>query len=368
MLGAFSLARKISILVVDDSPITCKTYKKLLQKDPLLEVIASAEDGREGVEKAKLLQPDVIILDVEMPVMSGIEAIPHLLEVSPESKIIIASGLTFEGAEVSMEALRLGAADCMAKPDIEWTGDFYKELAEKIKELAQGISPVQAMTAARTPEIFRSSAKAVKAETANYHFLPETTYPVQALAIACSTGGPQALFSLLPHLKPSLEKIPVYIIQHIPEAFTQSFCRNLEAAAGVKVYEGANRLPVTPGNIYVAPGDFHMEVERKEGVVRTVIHKGAKQCFCRPAADAFLPSMAEIYGKSAMALVLTGMGKDSMEGNAALVAKGGCVLAQSPETCVIPSMPKANLEKGQCQKMLPLSAIADYINQRVVGD
>lgn len=136
MLGAFSLARKISILVVDDSPITCKTYKKLLQKDPLLEVIATAEDGREGVEKAKLLQPDVIILDVEMPVMSGIEAIPHLLEVSPESKIIIASGLTFEGAEVSMEALRLGAADCMAKPDIEWTGDFYKELAEKIKGLA----------------------------------------------------------------------------------------------------------------------------------------------------------------------------------------------------------------------------------------
>jgi two-component system, chemotaxis family, protein-glutamate methylesterase/glutaminase len=320
------------VLVVDDSPTIRGIICNVLSKDPQIEVVGTAGDPLEAREAIKALNPDVITLDVEMPKMNGIEFLEKIMRLRP-MPVIMVSTLTQSGASISIEALELGAFDCVGKPDFDG-------IAEKVKAAARarvrpyGGTPV---APSRVPSTYRPSASKV-------------------LAIGASTGGVEALLAVLSEFP---ENCPATVItQHMPPTFTGSFAARLDRVCAPKVMEAVDGAPISAGHVYIAPGgSTHLEVDG--GLQpRCRLREGPLVSGHRPSVDVMFRSVCAAYGRRAVGVILTGMGKDGAEGLKELRLAGASTIGQDEATCVVYGMPKAALEAGAVQRQLPLRGIA----------
>ncbi len=352
----------ITVMIADDSNVVRGLIARALEQDPEIKIIANATDGKIAIDMARKYRPDIILLDVEMPNMDGITAIPFLLEAAPNARIIMASKLTRKSASISMQALALGAADYIAKPDVDDLENFYRDLKAKIKALAGGATPAPTKpTAAARPAAAAPIAQPV-VKPAAPKLRPATTInTVRAIAIASSTGGPQALIEIFSAMKGKPLHVPIFITQHMPAVFTSVLAEHIATASGFPCAEGKDGEIAKPGHVYMAPGDYHMRTAREAGNVVIRINQDPQVNFCRPAADPMFESLSQIYGKHLFAVVLTGMGRDGAQGAQIIVDHGGAVIAQDEKSSIVYGMPKAVADRGICRAILPLSEIAGYV-------
>lgn len=357
-----------SVLIVDDSAVVRGLMTRFLTSDPMIEVVASAASGAMALSIVDKYNPDVIILDIEMPVMDGMTALPLLLKKSPRSKVIIASSLSRRNAEISLKALELGASDYLPKPSSTEGKDalqvFHRELLEKVKVLAttsRHNAPLQerSPTPDSSKKVITPAIKATGIITPSGVRYPSSTPRV--LAIGSSTGGPQALFSLFSGLKGKLKNVPVFLTQHMPPTFTAILAEHLQNASGRPCAEAKDGEVVQPGHVYVAPGDYHLIVQEHASGAIVRLSKDPPENFCRPAVDPMLRSLSAVYGKQMLVAILTGMGQDGMLGAKNVTAAGGAVIAQDEATSVVWGMPRAVAEQKLAHAVLPLQDIAPYI-------
>lgn len=364
-------ADRIHVMVVDDSAVIRGLLARTLEADPAIRVVASVGNGQMALNALQRTDIDVAILDVEMPVMDGMTALPKLIAAQPGLQVIMASTLTHKNAAISLKALEQGAADYVTKPGS--TGglisatDFQSDLTAKVKTLGLAARKAQARSGTMRPARRGSVLPAVrKPEAAKPVRLREAPIsPPQVIAIGSSTGGPQALFSVLGRMADAI-KVPVLVTQHMPATFTTILAEHLAQASGMPAAEGRDGEPLLGGRIYVAPGDFHMTVVA-EGASRVIrLTKEPPENFCRPAVDPMLRSIAAAYGRGALAVILTGMGQDGMRGAQVLTAAGGSVIAQDEATSVVWGMPGAVATAGLCNAVLPLQDIPSFIRRLVL--
>ncbi len=348
--------RRIRILIADDSAVMRSLLRLVAGRDAGLEVAGTAADGESALSAIETLRPDLVLLDVEMPVMDGLVTLRKLRARGHKMPVIMCSSLTRRGAKVTIEALACGASDYVAKP----AGQSGYEAA--LRALSQDLIPkIHALTAqphfpgALRAPLFAPLAPPPRAQ-------PISSTPT-ALAIGVSTGGPSALDVLLPAL-PANFPLPVLIVQHMPELFTRLLAERLNDRCPLQVREAAEGEAVRPGTIYIARGNWHMEVltGARIGSPATLhLHQGLLENHCRPSADALFRSVAAVYGAGALAVVLTGMGSDGMLGCRAIREHGGSVLAQDQTTSAVWGMPGAVAHANLAHKVLPLNAIAPEI-------
>lgn len=357
----------VNVLLVDDSAVIRGLMSRAVDADPDIHVVGTASDGSIAVNLAKATKPDVVVLDIEMPVMDGLTALPLILQAAPGCKVIMASTLTLRNASISMQAMSLGASDYLPKPSAKFGDEvevFYRELITKIKVLGSAalhVAPSVGTAAKITPVAPKPVVLAGHPNT------PLHVSGVHAMAIASSTGGPQALLSFFGQLKGRLPNLPIFITQHMPPTFTTILAEHIAQASGRPATEGKDGLKVEAGHVYVAPGDFHMVPEKQGNDVIIRVNKDPQENFCRPAADPMLRALSRIYGKHLLVVVLTGMGQDGMLGAKEVVAAGGSVIAQDEASCVVYGMPKAVVENGLCRAVLPLSEMGRYLLQQIEG-
>jgi len=349
--------RPIRVMIVDDSAVVRGLVARWIEEEPGLEVVARHANGKYAVEDVARSAPDIILLDVEMPVMDGLEALPLLLQARPDVRVLMVSTLTKRNAEISFRALALGALDYVPKPEtnreITTLPDFREEVIRKIKALGSPHRQAGPLTeAGRAVVPFKQRAFSL--------------VPPRVIAIGSSTGGPQALTSLFEALSPSLDRIPVLIAQHMPPMFTTILAERLARATGRESKEGVDGEPIRPGTIYVAPGNHHMGVHRS-APPRLSVTKGPPVNFCRPSVDPLFTSVADTYGPAALGIVLTGMGQDGAAGVRAIADAGGSVIAQDEASSVVWGMPGAAAATGACAALLPPREIASAAAKLVGG-
>jgi len=352
-------SRKLRILIVDDSTVMRSLLRCVIMADAGLEVAGAAGDGETALGVLESLHPDLVLLDVEMPVMDGLVTLRKLRAQGHKMPVIMCSSLTQRGAKVTIEALACGASDYVAKP----AGQASREAA--IKALSRDLIPkIRALSVQRQQQAVLGGARpplfpplAPPLETQAISSIPA------ALAIGVSTGGPAALDILLPALPPGFA-LPVLVVQHMPEIFTKLLAERLNSRCRLPVHEAVEGEPVRPGTIYIAKGNWHMEVLAAARIGSpAILHlaQGPLENHCRPAVNVLFRSMAAVYGPGVLAVVLTGMGYDGMLGCRAVREHGGSVLAQDEATSTVWGMPGAVAQAGLAYKVLPLDAIAAEI-------
>lgn len=367
-LPAASPSRRIKVLIVDDSAVIRGLVTRWIEAEPDLEMVGVGVNGRDGIERAKTLKPDLIILDIEMPVLDGVSALPDILKAAPHARVIMASTLTQRGAEVTIRALAAGASDYLAKPDagkLAGAADYKRDLLAKLRALGgralryNGSSPMAVPSSGFAPTTPGRLAPVRSAPPANLRPVTLRARP-EAVFIGSSTGGPEALKHVVSGLAGKIT-VPVFITQHMPAMFTRILAEHLSKQTGARVVEASDAMLAEAGVFYIAPGDHHMTVSRKLGVTRISLDQKPQENFCRPAVDPMLRSAAEAYGERALAVMLTGMGHDGREGARALVAKGAMLIAQDEATSVVWGMPGAVTEAGLSAAVKPITGIAPAI-------
>ncbi len=370
----------VRVMVVDDSAVIRGLITRALETDPGVQVVATVGNGQLAIGQLGRSDVDVIVLDIEMPVMDGLTALPKLLEVAPDVKIIMASTLTQRNAQVSLEALQKGAADYIPKPTstsaIHGSEEFKRDLTEKVKALGRARRDKRDRNrAAGIPDAKPQSTAATRAATAAGIVAPRIsllspTAPIslrqasrtipQIVAIGSSTGGPQALFTLLAAL-PATMRLPICITQHMPATFTTILAEHITRTAKRPCAEGVDGQMIEAGRIYLAPGDNHMKIEQQgtQKVIR--LNKEPPENFCRPAVDPMFRSLAAAYGPAVLGVVLTGMGSDGAKGGKVLVEAGGTVIAQDEASSVVWGMPGAAANAGICSAVLPIDKLSGEI-------
>jgi len=354
--------RKIRILVVDDSVVVRRMVTSVLSEDPLLEIAGVAANGRIALSKVPQVNPDIIILDVEMPELNGLETLAELRKTYMLLPVIMYSTLTTRGAEATLDALTLGATDYVTKPSnvgnaAQGMECIRTELIPKIKAICSRTAGLELSLANMPPP------RAKQAQERKAPVSPRADR-VDILAIGVSTGGPNALAELLPAL-PENFPVPIVIVQHMPPIFTRLLAERLSAQSQVRVDEGAPARTLEPAEAWVAPGDYHMVVARDGPSVRLHTYQGPPENSCRPAVDVLFRSVAEIYQSHALAVVMTGMGQDGFRGSERIKDAGGQVLAQDEATSVVWGMPGFVANAGLADKVLPLVELAPEICRRV---
>ena len=354
---------KARVLIVDDAVVVRKALTDALSRDPALEVVGTASNGRLALTKFTQLRPDIILLDIEMPEMNGLETVPEIRKLDRRVPIIMFSTRTERGAEATLEALSRGATDYVTKPsntDIEST--FHRisdELIPKIKAFCH-VPASLPVVGTRQPVLLPPKV------TLQTRKAPTAATRVHLVAIGVSTGGPEALAKVLPAL-PANFPVPVVIAQHMPPIFTSLLASRLSAKSSLPVRECRAGEPLLPGCVWIAPGDYHMVVNDESGVVRLRVHQGPRENFCRPSVDVLFRSVAHIYGAKTLAVILTGMGQDGFKGCEELVAEGARVIVQDEATSVVWGMPGFVARAGLAEKILPLDQIGPEILRRVAG-
>jgi len=345
------------IMVVDDSAVIRGLLTRALESDSEISVVASVGDGQMAVNAIRRQDIEVVILDIEMPVMDGLTALPKLIEARPGVQILIASSLTLRGATVTLKALSAGAADYVTKPGtspLTSATEFKRELAAKVRALAQ-----VRRTARGEAQPTAAFACVEAASVAPIPLRPMPSERPEAVAIGSSTGGPQALFRMLGSLA-GLHQ-PIFITQHMPATFTTILAEHIARLCGARAAEGVDGETVESGRIYLAPGDFHMLVEAEGSMRRLRLARTPPENFCRPSVDPMLRSIAQVYGRRAVCTILTGMGQDGLAGSEALVAAGGAVIAQDEKTSVVWGMPGAVATAGLCSAVLAIDELGPTI-------
>lgn len=373
-------ARPLRVLAADDSAVMRGILRTLFQRHaegkgnelPQMELVAVSRDGVECLQDVTRLNPDVLILDLEMPRMNGLDVLDRLRHTRPRLPVIMCSSHTEMGARATLDALARGAADYVMKP----TGQ--RDLESALASLAGQLLPrIAAFGGERgrielTPRS-GSDARSVVISPKRTDHAAGAHVPVEVLVIGVSTGGPTALEQLLPRIAPDLP-VPALIVQHMPKVFTSVLAERLDRCCKLRVAEAYHGARLQPGAIWIAPGDAHMEVVpsaiRHEGDVeggQVRLHSQEPLHHCRPAVDYLFLSAARMYGPGALALVLTGMGSDGLEGARAIHARGGVVLAQDEASSAVWGMPGRVAESGIATAVLALDAMAREVNQRVLA-
>ncbi|MGA2673107.1 MAG: chemotaxis response regulator protein-glutamate methylesterase [Terracidiphilus sp.] len=357
---------RIRVMVVDDSVVIRRLVTHALEQHPTLEVVGTASNGSIGLQRIPQLNPDVVTLDIEMPDMDGLEMLRRIRREYPKLRVIMFSTLTERGAAKTLEALTLGADDYVAKVSNEGSLDrsmvsLREEMIPKIMQFFR--LPEQSRSVAR-PELGPALAGSTAARPAP--FLQGMKVRPKVVVIGVSTGGPTALGVILPNL-PASFPLPVLVVQHMPPLFTRLLAERLNSTCHVPVGEAGQDSPVLPGNILIAPGDFHMKVTSNGGGIRVFLDQSARQNSCRPAVDALFVSAAEIYGGAVLAVVLTGMGQDGLRGVEILKAQGASVIVQDEASSVVWGMPGAVVNAGLADRVLPLDQVVPEI-LRVTGN
>jgi len=345
------------VLVVDDSVVVRRLVSKALEQEDEVEVVGVAADGSIALANIERLQPDVVILDIAMPVMDGLEALAAIRERWPSLPVIMFSTLTSRGAEVTLDALALGASDYVLKPS---SADAAAAMAEIRHQLLPRI-------AALLPEAREARERTRIAPPAR----PQRATPVgrargpqgrvDVVAIGVSTGGPTALASLIPALPADLP-VPILIVQHMPPMFTKILAERLDLKSALHVEEGADGVRLRPGTVYVAPGDRHLEVASRE---RLHVYDGPHENSCRPSVDPLFRSVAAQFGTSTLAVVLTGMGRDGLRGAEEVAMAGGHLLVQDEASSVVWGMPGFVSRAGLADAALNLAALPGEIVRRL---
>ena len=361
----------IRILVVDDSVVIRQMVSQILAEDPEFAVAGVAGDGKIALARIEQLSPDLVTLDVEMPVMNGLETLAEIRKRHPKLPVIMFSTLTERGAGATVEALSLGASDYVTKPSNTMSQDEARqriraELSPKIKALcrAPGASPPPLHSA--TPRITGS------------HLLemPRTTHgaakrsgkrKIEIVAIGTSTGGPNALGVVVPEF-PKDFPVPVVIVQHMPPIFTRMLAERLASRSAIVVREGIQDAPLEPGVAWIAPGDYHMTVKRSPaGLLYLDLNRDAQVNSCRPAVDVLFRSVAETCTSNVLAVVMTGMGSDGVRGAERIRSGGGEVIVQDEKTSVVWGMPGFTFNEGYADAVYPLDQLQVEITRRVLA-
>lgn len=355
---------KIRVLVVDDSVVIRRLVTHALEQDPVLEVVGAASNGVIALQRIPQFNPDVLTLDIEMPEMDGLETLRRVRREFPHLRVIMFSTLTERGAAVTLDALRLGADDYVAKASNEGSLDrsmtrLREELVPKIKQFFRLPGEIDA---AVRPEPARVPASPVWRATPIWQSMKMRP---KVVVIGVSTGGPTALGSILPEF-PAGFPLPVLVVQHMPPLFTRLLAERLHSTCRLSVEEASQGAPVDPGKILIAPGDFHLKVASGNGGVRVCLDQSAPQNSCRPAVDALFASTGEVYGGAVIAVILTGMGQDGLRGAGILKAQGASILAQDEASSVVWGMPGAVVNAGLADCVLPLDRVVPEI-LRVAG-
>lgn len=355
----------VRVLVVDDSAIIRGFITRALEKDSAIHVVSTAGNGELAIENLKRIPADVVILDIEMPVMDGLTAIPKLKAVDSAVQIVMASTLTQKNAEISLKAMALGATDYIPKPsarEISGSEGFEHELIEKVKTLAALARRqcVRASSPDATGRVARYVPPVVEKKKVVLRIAPVTKPDV--IAIGASTGGPQALFEVIRAMGPGLAQ-PIVITQHMPPSFTTILADHIAKQCGVVCAEGKEGEILRPGQYYLAPGDFHMLLVRKPEGTMIRLTKDAPENYCRPSVDPMLRTLADIYGGRILCVILTGMGQDGWKGSDKVVQAGGTVIAQDEESSIVWGMPGAVAMGGLCSSVLPLLEIGAAVKQ-----
>jgi two-component system chemotaxis response regulator CheB len=345
----------IRILIVDDSVVVRKMLCDILSADPQLEVIGTASDGRIALAKIAQLHPDLITLDVEMPVLNGLETLAEIRKVDRKLPVIMFSTLTERGAAATLDALTLGASDYATKP-IHTGGQagaiaaIQADLIPKIKALCVG--GMRRPVLLPTPRPPAPPRRPIRRR-------------IEIVALGTSTGGPNALAAVIPHI-PKDFPVPIVMVQHMPPLFTRLLAERLTAHSEIAVREGSPGTILYPGQGWIAPGDFHMTVKRSGLSCRLELNQDPPENSCRPAVDVLFHSVAEVFGASALAIVMTGMGSDGVIGCRHIREHGGEVIVQDEASSVVWGMPGLVFASGLADAVYPLDQIGQEIARRVL--
>ena len=344
--------RKTRVLVTDDSAFMRRAIRQMLEEEPDIEVVAVAHDGKMAIDYAKQYEPDVITLDIEMPIMDGLTALRHIMRQTP-TQVLMISSLTTEGSVASLQALRMGAADVIAKEHSTCAANILEikeHLVTCVRELARSRKPRTDKPAPSTPA----------------HQIPKLRVnDYRILTIGSSTGGPPALEKILPAI-PADFPMPVVVAQHMPLVFTQSMSKRLDDVCPMKVVHADHGTPILPGQIHIAPGGTHLHLTQRAGrTFATLDDEPAREVY-KPSVSVLFDTCAEIYGKQTLGIVLTGIGEDGLSGAKKLHAKGATLIAQDEASSVVYGMPRAIAEAKIAAAQLNPDAIAAML-QNLMG-
>jgi len=370
-------------MVVDDSVVIRGLISRWVSSEPDMMVAASLRTGLDAVNQIERVNPDVAVLDIEMPELDGISALPKLLAKKRNLVIIMASTLTRRNAEISFKALSLGASDYIPKPETtrepQAADIFRHDLIQKIRHLGARarrhapVMPSPPLAPSHAPAHGKPRDISVRPPAAHAAHPPLSLrsfspHAPRALLIGSSTGGPQALIGLVAELGAVIDRFPVLITQHMPPTFTTILAEHLARSSRRSAHEAVDGEAVKPGAIYLAPGGRHMRVVRHGAEAAIVLDDGPPVNFCKPAVDPLFTSAIDVWQSGILAVILTGMGSDGMRGGKDIVAAGGSVIAQDEATSVVWGMPGAAANAGICAAVLPLNQIAPKLVRLFAGD
>jgi two-component system, chemotaxis family, protein-glutamate methylesterase/glutaminase len=349
------LPAPIRVLIADDSAVMRTALSRMLDASPQIRVCGTARNGQEVVEKTKLLQPDVITMDVEMPVLNGVEALKRIMSECPRPVIMVSSA-TCAGAEVTLEALAAGAFDYLSKENFH----------PGMEAFQMGADLIQKIEAASHSRLARERAAQAPLPSSLLHFTVADRSRVvpRIVVLGTSTGGPSALQELLPELPGDLP-VSMIVIQHMPPGFTAPFAQRLDGLSRVKVCEAQHGEALTPGTVYIAPAGPHTTVTQEGSRVYINLTDTPSGTPHKPSVDVAMLSVAEIFGAYAMGIILTGMGSDGLQGMTAIHQAGGLTIGQDEASSVVYGMPRACAEHGVLDRVVPLQNVPGHILQAI---
>lgn len=340
----------IRLMIVDDSPIARAVLSRMISNHKGFEIAALAGNAAEAIEALTTIQVDIVLLDVEMPGTSGLEALPEILQRGKGARVLIVSSICEDGAEATVRALALGAADTLPKPGTgNFGGRFSEVLAERLRRIGHA-SPARAVT----PAAFSGEPTALRT-------MPEGR--VGCLALGASTGGLHAVGEFLRALPPKIGA-PILVTQHLPTVFMPFFARQVEAASGRFARVAEDGLALVAEQVIVAPGGAHIGLERVGSRVQIKLSRAPASSGCMPSVDTMFWAVSEIYGKSGVGIVFSGMGRDGLVGSARIAERGGAVLVQDQQSSAVWGMPRAVAEAGLATAILPPAELARRVAAR----
>lgn len=371
----------ISVLIVDDSALIRNLVSKMFDDIPDIQVIGKAMNGRFALQKLETMNPDIIILDLEMPEMNGIEFLKERKKRGIKIPVVILSSIARKGARITIKALSLGASDFVLKPSGSASGDIYKTkdlLVELIRIYGRQFKKETAGETGRAnrasfsrlqpspqpAEVKQPATRQVETRLTTEPGMPleRSSLPVEIIAIGISTGGPNALRQLFPRIKSDLS-VPILVVQHMPAGFTEEFAKSLDQISPLEIKEAEDGDIIKAGRILIAPGSKHLEILDKP-LAKIIKLSGKPEVNGhRPSADVLFASIFQAYGGRSLAIIMTGMGRDGVKGIGAIYRAGGLTIAQDEASCIVFGMPRVAIDKGYIHKVVPLGKMAEIINQ-----
>ena len=360
------MSGKIRVLIIDDSAIMRRLITKMLSAHPAIEVVATALNGRFGLEKMELLKPELIILDLEMPEINGIDFLKEKRRRQNNTPVIVLSAVATKGAKITMEALSLGASDFILKPSGEDMNKVQQHLIEMVLSFCPNASKISYETPTALPEttkvsqesVFKTLSKATS-EDPEELLQPISKIPeMKILVIGISTGGPNALRDILPKF-PANFPVPIVIVQHMPAGFTKEFAESLDKICPLQVKEAADNDLVKTGRILIAQGGKHLKFEKKSLATVVRVMDGEPVSGHKPSVDVMFDSAAEVYGANCLACIMTGMGRDGAENIGKIMKRGGITMGQDQKSSIVYGMPHVALKLKHLQLVRPLDRIAE---------